>query len=68
MKTHVDTLLLELEELKKKTDGKDPNTHPRLPIIMKHNEFVKQTFLKVQARLDPMVIDETERRKALGEL
>lgn len=48
---HIDTFLEDLDELQKKGDygGKvAPNDHPRLPLIMRHNEFVKQTFLTVR--------------------
>ena len=55
LKTHVDTFLKQLDELSAKSVGKDYNEHPRLPLILRHNEFVKETFLKVKANLDPMV-------------
>jgi hypothetical protein len=53
--THVDTFLKQLDELSAKSVGKDYNEHPRLPLILRHNEFVKETFLKVKANLDPML-------------
>lgn len=65
LKNHVDTFLTQLDILSAKGDGKDLNEHPRLPLILKHNEFVKQTFLNVKARLDPMVAQVTEERAAL---
>lgn len=55
IKNHVDTFLEQLDILSAKADGKDLNEHPRLPLILRHNEFVKQTFLKVKANIDPMV-------------
>merc|ERR1712127_1167327 len=51
IKRHVDTFLEALEELEKKSYGKSLEEHPRLPLILKHNEFVKQTFQKVQSNL-----------------
>ncbi|KAL7531806.1 hypothetical protein ACHAXR_004248 [Thalassiosira sp. AJA248-18] len=51
IKKHVDTFLEALEALEKKSYGKDMNEHSRLPLILRHNEFVKQTFLKVQMNL-----------------
>ena len=54
---HVDTFLQQLDELSAKGDGKDWNEHPRLPLILRHNEFVKETFLAVKANLDPMVAE-----------
>jgi hypothetical protein len=55
LKQHVDTFLEQLDVLSAKSDGKDWNEHPRLPLILRHNEFVKSTFLNVKATLDPMV-------------
>jgi len=55
LKKHVDTFLVQLDELSAKGVGKDINQHPRLPLILKHNEFVKSTFLKVQERLNAML-------------
>jgi hypothetical protein len=50
LKNHIDTFLTELDELSAKGDGKDINEHPRLPLILNHNAFVKSTFLAVRAR------------------
>lgn len=55
LQSHVDKFLKLLEDLSLKSEGKDYNEHPRLPLILRHNEFVKETFLKVKANLDPMV-------------
>ena len=55
LKKHVDTFLKQLDELSDKGVGKDLKEHPRLPLILRHNEFVKSTFLTVKSRLDPMV-------------
>lgn len=57
LKKHVDTFLRSLDELSEKAVGKDLNEHPRLPLILRHNEFVRETFLTVKARLDPMVAE-----------
>lgn len=51
LNNHVNIFLKDLDNLQKKGYGKDINEHPRLPLIMQHNEFVKQTFLAVQAQL-----------------
>mmetsp|Transcript_10892 Transcript_10892/g.19822 ORF Transcript_10892/g.19822 Transcript_10892/m.19822 type:complete len:469 (+) Transcript_10892:91-1497(+) len=51
IKKHVDTFLESLVELEKKSYGKSLEEHPRLPLILRHNEFVKETFLKVQSNL-----------------
>jgi len=55
IKTHVDTFLTQLDVLSAKAVGKDVAEHPRLPLIMNHNEFVQSTFLTVKAFLDPLV-------------
>ena len=60
LKKHVDTFLEQLDELSAKADGKDVYEHPRLPLILRHNEFVKQTFLAVKANLDTMVVQTYE--------
>lgn len=54
LRNHVDTFLGSLDELEAKTVGRDVNDHPRLPLIMGHNEFVRGTFLKVKATIDNM--------------
>ena len=55
LKKHVDDFLKSLDDLSAKYVGKDTSQHPRLPLVARHNEFVKETFLKVKANLDPMV-------------
>lgn len=47
---HLDMTVLELDELSAKTYDKDVRDHPRLPLILRHNDFVRQTFLRVRAR------------------
>lgn len=51
LRNHVDTFLRDLEKLSNKGVGKDISTHPRLPLIIQHNEFVKKTFLAVQSQI-----------------
>ena len=48
---HVNGFLNDLNTLKSKSIGKDPAEHPRLPLIMAHNEFVRETFERVSANL-----------------
>jgi len=55
IKNHVDTFLNQLDELSNKAAGKSIEEHPRLPLILNHNNFVKSTFLKVKEFLDPLV-------------
>jgi len=59
LKAHVDSFLESLDDLADRAKDKDPAQHPRLPLIQKHNEFVKTTFLRVKERLDPMVAQAT---------
>ena len=47
---HIDGFLGQLDALSAKAAGRDIKDHPRLPLIMRHNEFVRQTFLAVRAR------------------
>ncbi|KAG7361718.1 SET methyltransferase domain containing protein [Nitzschia inconspicua] len=54
LRKHVDDTITDLDRLLAKAQSKDPRTHPRLPVILKHNNFVKGTFLKVKENLDQM--------------
>eukprot|EP00977_Amphora_coffeiformis_P020707 scaffold8427_cov162-Amphora_coffeaeformis.AAC.3 len=51
LQDHVQTFLQELEKLQRKAASLNPNEHPRAPIIMAHNAFVRETFLTVQSKL-----------------
>lgn len=62
VKTHVDTFLKQLDDLSNKAVGKDINEHPRLPLILRHNDFVRNTFVNVKSNLDPMVAQASEER------
>jgi hypothetical protein len=61
LKNHVDVTLDALAQLSDLIDSEISN-HSRLPLIKKHNDLVSVTFMKVKARLDKMVDDETKRR------
>uniref|UniRef100_A0A7S2NSD2 SET domain-containing protein n=1 Tax=Leptocylindrus danicus TaxID=163516 RepID=A0A7S2NSD2_9STRA len=63
LKDHVDKFLEQIDALNNKGIGKDLNTHPRLPLIMEHNEFVRSTFENVKAQLDPMVMNLARERQ-----
>jgi len=59
LKNHVDFLVNELEELSigletQVDQGLDGWRHPRLGLILRHNEYVKRTFDLVQSNLDNM--------------
>mmetsp|Transcript_2145 Transcript_2145/g.5688 ORF Transcript_2145/g.5688 Transcript_2145/m.5688 type:complete len:442 (-) Transcript_2145:200-1525(-) len=51
LRNHVDNFLSQLDKLSDKALGRDLKVHPRLPLILRHNEFVKSTFLTVRSRL-----------------
>lgn len=52
---HVNYLINELDELSESSVWrKDIDRHARLPLLMRHNEFVKSTFESVQRQLDHM--------------
>jgi len=54
LKNHVDRTLMDLDRLSAQAQSYDPNTHPRVPLILQHNAFVKQTFQAVKYNLDQM--------------
>jgi hypothetical protein len=51
LQNHVNTFLKDLENLQRKGVGIDIREHPRFPIIMQHNDYVKKTFLTVREQL-----------------
>lgn len=59
LKEHVDTFLMELEELSEKARTKDVDRHPRLPLIVAHNDCIRQTFMRVKEKIDPIVAQTT---------
>mmetsp|Transcript_333 Transcript_333/g.724 ORF Transcript_333/g.724 Transcript_333/m.724 type:complete len:424 (-) Transcript_333:251-1522(-) len=54
LQKHVDGTLRDLDKWSEKANSYDLNTHPRVPLILQHNAFVRQTFLNVKANLDVM--------------
>lgn len=48
---HGQTSLGQLDDLSQRAVGRDLKVHPRLPSIRRHNEFVRETFLKVRDNL-----------------
>lgn len=59
LKKHVDTFLKDLDELGEKTSQMDFEKHPRLPLILAHNDFVRQTFMSVKEKIDPIAAQTT---------
>jgi len=54
LQEHVNNFLGELDQLAMKAQGKSVDEHPRLPLILGHNEFVRETFLRVKSNIDNM--------------
>lgn len=52
---HVNRFLISLKALNERAVGKSHAEHPRLPLILSHNDFVEKTFLRVKQELDPLV-------------
>ena len=56
LNAHVDYVLNELEELGvRQMTKQDTESHPRLPLIMNHNQFVKNTSELVKQNLDNVI-------------
>ena len=51
LKSHVDGILQDIDVLTNKAQSYNIQTHPRVPVIVAHNNLVKDTFLKVQQQL-----------------
>lgn len=56
LQKHVSYLVTELEETSEFKWKKDIDRHPRLPLLLRHNEFVRSTFEVVQETIDPMSV------------
>ena len=54
LKNHVDGTLEQLDKLAKSAYLEGWSTHPRIPLILEHNEFVYSTFKNVKIYLDCM--------------
>ncbi|CAB9497968.1 M protein repeat protein [Seminavis robusta] len=54
VKAHVGNILQDIDVLTNKANSYDVRTHPRVPVIVAHNELVKSTFMLVQQQLNAM--------------
>jgi len=52
---HVDSTINLIDELTARANSYDVSTHPRVPVIVAHNNLVRETFVKVQAQLYQMM-------------
>ena len=55
LKNHVDTFLKDLDDLYDKARAKDVMKHPRLPLILSHNNYIQSTFMTVKDKIDPII-------------
>ena len=56
LQKHVDGTLRILDNPSDRAQGYDVRTHPRVPIILKHEYFVKDSFLDLKENLNVMAI------------
>lgn len=54
LKAHVGSILQDIDNLTMKAQSYDLNTHPRVPVIVAHNNLVRETFIKVNGQLNSM--------------
>jgi hypothetical protein len=54
LKEHVASITDDVDYLTQKAYSYDIRTHPRVPVIVAHNDLVKRTFNNVKAQLDAM--------------
>ena len=52
---NVDSTIALIDELTARANSYDVDTHPRVPVIVAHNNLVRDTFTKVQAQLYQMM-------------
>lgn len=54
LKNHVYSILQDVDQLTMKAQTHDLETHPRVPIIVAHNNLVRETFSMTAALLEQM--------------
>ena len=54
MKNHVFSIMQDVEQLTMMAQSYDQMTHPRVPVIVAHNQLVSQTFTMTAALLEQM--------------
>jgi len=54
LKNHVYSILGEVDQLTMKAQSYDLETHPRVPVIVAHNDLVRDTFVMTQQLLESM--------------
>ena len=59
----LEDLLTKIRRLMKETDENPSRKHPHLSLIQTHNEFLKSSFVKVEAHLNDVIGKEREVRR-----
>jgi len=54
LQEHVGQILYDVDVLTQRAQSLDLNTHPRVPVIVAHNNLVRETFTKTQMSLQNM--------------
>ena len=54
MKQHVYSILADVENMNARAQSFDLATHPRVPVIVAHNNLVRDTFTMTAALLEQM--------------
>lgn len=54
LKQHVYSIINDAQQLTMKAQSYDLQTHPRVPVIVAHNQLVQQTFGKTASLLEQM--------------
>ena len=54
LKNHVYSILGDVDQLNMKAQSYDLATHPRVPVILAHNNLVRDTFSRTAVLLDQM--------------
>jgi len=54
LKEHVGSIMRDVDNLSRKAQSYDVRSHPRVPVILAHNNLVRDTFANVQAQLNNM--------------
>jgi hypothetical protein len=54
LQNHVNGLIDDIDRWSRTARSYDVNTHPRAPLILQHNAFVRDTFVQVKSYLDSM--------------
>ena len=54
LQDHVDSILRDVQRMTQDAQSLDVNVHPRAPIIIAHNNLVRETFSRTQINLQNM--------------